>query len=62
MKKIIVTIEGSNQKLKVPLYLKRKIKTRYVVPFKGRDNASGVIWIKKWINWLFTFFFNHNLL
>ena len=36
-----------NQKLKVPLYLKRKIKTRYVVPFKGRDNASGVIWIKK---------------
>ena len=35
-----------DQHLKVPLYLKRKFKTKFVVPFNGRDNASGAIYIK----------------
>ena len=35
-----------DQKLKVPLTLKRKFTANYVVPFKGRDNASGAIYIK----------------
>lgn len=35
-----------DQKLKVPLTLKRKYTANYVVPFKGRDNASGAIYIK----------------
>ncbi|MBQ9018732.1 MAG: serine/threonine-protein phosphatase [Bacilli bacterium] len=35
-----------DQNLKVPLSLKRKFTANYIVPFKGRDNASGVIYIK----------------
>ncbi len=35
-----------DQHLKVPLSLKRKYTANYVVPFKGRDNASGAIYIK----------------
>lgn len=35
-----------NQKLSVPLSLKRKYKNKYIVPFNGRDNASGAIYIK----------------
>lgn len=35
-----------DQNLKVPLTLKRKFTANYVVPFKGRDNASGAIYIK----------------
>ena len=35
-----------DQNLKVPLALKRKFTANYVVPFKGRDNASGAIYIK----------------
>jgi len=35
-----------DQHLKVPLSLKRKFTANYVVPFKGRDNASGAIYIK----------------
>ena len=35
-----------DQKLKVPLTLRRKYTANYVVPFKGRDNASGAIYIK----------------
>lgn len=35
-----------DQKLKIPLTLKRKFTANYVVPFKGRDNASGAIYIK----------------
>ena len=35
-----------DQNLKVPLTLKRKYTANYVVPFKGRDNASGAIYIK----------------
>ena len=35
-----------DQHLKIPLSLKRKYTANYVVPFKGRDNASGAIYIK----------------
>jgi protein phosphatase len=35
-----------DQKLKIPLSLKRKYTANYVVPFNGRDNASGAIYIK----------------
>ena len=35
-----------DQHLKVPLSLKRKYTANYIVPFKGRDNASGAIYIK----------------
>lgn len=35
-----------DQHLKVPITLKRKFTANYVVPFKGRDNASGAIYIK----------------
>lgn len=35
-----------DQKLKVPLRLKRKYLANYVVPFNGRDNATGAIYIK----------------
>lgn len=35
-----------DQNLKIPLSLKRKNYMKYIVPFKGRDNASGAIYIK----------------
>ena len=35
-----------DQNLKIPMTLKRKYTANYVVPFKGRDNASGAIYIK----------------
>lgn len=35
-----------DQHFKIPLSLKRKYTANYVVPFKGRDNASGSIYIK----------------
>lgn len=35
-----------DQNLKVPKRLKRKFLANYIVPFKGRDNASGAIYIK----------------
>lgn len=35
-----------DQHLFVPLRLKKKYLANYVVPFKGRDNASGTIFIK----------------
>ena len=35
-----------NQNLFVPARLKRKYLAKFVVPFEGRDNASGVIYIK----------------
>ena len=35
-----------DQKLKVPLRLKRKYLANYIVPFNGRDNATGAIYIK----------------
>ncbi len=36
-----------DQHLKVPLALKRKYTANYSVPYNGRDNASGVIYIRK---------------
>lgn len=36
-----------DQNLKIPNRLKRKFLANYVVPFKGRDNASGAIYIKE---------------
>lgn len=35
-----------DQHLHIPLVLKRKYTANYIVPFRGRDNASGVIYIK----------------
>ncbi len=35
-----------DQNLKIPLRLKRKKYSKYILPFKGRDNASGAIYIK----------------
>lgn len=44
--KIINEAVNVEQNLKVPIYLKRKKLSRYIVPFKGRDNASGAIYMK----------------
>ena len=44
--KIIYEAVNVEQNLKVPLYLKRKKLSKYIVPFKGRDNATGAIYIK----------------
>ena len=46
LNKIINEAVNVNQNFHVPLRLKRKYKVNYVVPFKGRDNASGAIYIK----------------
>lgn len=35
-----------DQHLRIPFLLKRKYLANYVVPFPGRDNASGAIYIK----------------
>ena len=34
------------QNLHIPLRLKKKKYSKYITPFKGRDNASGTIYIK----------------
>lgn len=47
LEKIIYEAVYVDQKLRVPLSLKRKYTSNYVVPFCGRDNASGVIYIKE---------------
>lgn len=44
--KIIYEAVYINQNLYVPLKLKNRYLDNYIVPFKGRDNASGVIFIK----------------
>lgn len=44
--KIIYEVVNVDQKLRIPLYLRRKKLSRYLVPFKGRDNATGAIYIK----------------
>lgn len=46
LKNIINEAVNVDQNLKVPLRLKRKYQAKYIVPFKGRDNASGAIFIK----------------
>ncbi len=46
LKEIIYVAVYKDLKLRVPAYLKRKYKARFSVPVYGRDNASGVIYIK----------------
>lgn len=46
LEKIIHEAVYVNQHLYVPFRLKNKYLANYVVPFKGRDNASGAIYIK----------------
>ena len=36
-----------DQHLHIPFVLKRKYTANFIVPFKGRDNASGAIYIKE---------------
>lgn len=60
IKKIIRTVEPKyllssliyeavyvDQHLHIPSYLKKKYTENYVIPFPGRDNASGCIYIKE---------------
>lgn len=37
-----------DQKFHIPFRLKRKYTANYVIPFPGRDNASGAIYIKEY--------------
>lgn len=46
LKQIIDTAVNKDLKLKVPASLKKRYKGRFTVPVHGRDNASGVIYIK----------------
>ena len=46
LKNIINQAVFIDQKLSVPKRLKRKYLANFVIPFTGRDNASGVIYIK----------------
>ncbi len=46
LKNIINEAVNVDQNLHIPLSLKRKKYSKYILPFKGRDNASGVIYIK----------------
>lgn len=45
--KIINEAVNVEQNLHVPIYLKRKKLSKYIVPFKGRDNATGAIYLKE---------------
>ena len=45
--KIVNEAVNVDQRLKIPSRLKRKYLANYIVPFKGRDNASGAIYIKE---------------
>ena len=47
LNKIIYEAVNVDQKLKIPMRLKRKYLANYIVPFKGRDNATGAIYIKE---------------
>ena len=46
LKSIIHAAVHKDLRLKVPMSLKNKYKGRFTVPVHGRDNASGVIYIK----------------
>ena len=46
LKNIINVAVNKDLKLKVPLRLKQKYQGKFTVPIHGRDNASGVIFIK----------------
>ena len=47
LEKLINEAVNVDQNLKIPIRLKRKYLANYIVPFKGRDNASGAIYIKE---------------
>ena len=47
LKKIIHEAVNINQHLHVPLRLLRKKYVNYIVPFKGRDNATGALYVKE---------------
>lgn len=47
LSKIIIEAVYIDQHLKVPISLKRKYLANYIVPFPGRDNATGSIYIKE---------------
>ena len=47
LEKIIYEAVYVDQNLHIPLRLKRKKFSKYILPFHGRDNASGSILIKK---------------
>lgn len=47
IKELVNEAVNKKQTLKIPSYLEKKYKGRYVVPVTGRDNASGVIYAKK---------------
>lgn len=47
LKNIINEAVYVDQHLHIPLRLKQKAYSKYILPFKGRDNATGVIYIKK---------------
>lgn len=46
LEKIIYEAVYVDQNLRIPLRLKRKKLSKYILPFHGRDNASGAIYIK----------------
>ena len=45
--RIIIEAVYKNQKLRIPLYLKRKFTANYAIPYHGRDNASIALFIKE---------------
>ena len=45
--KIVEEAVYKDQHFRVPYSLKRKYTANYVIPFPGRDNASGSIYIKE---------------
>ena len=47
LSKIIHEAVYVEQNLKIPLRLKHKKLSKYILPFHGRDNASGAIYIKR---------------
>ena len=47
LKKIINEAVNVNQHLHIPIRLLRKKYVKYIVPFKGRDNATGALYIKE---------------
>ena len=46
LEKIIHEAVYVDQHLSIPARLKKKYLANYIVPFKGRDNATGAIYIK----------------
>ena len=44
--KIIDNAVNVDQKLSIPLLLRLRVKEKLVIPVVGRDNASGVIYMK----------------